>query len=275
MKPSRRMTRLKTTGAALLLSALPFAAQACNAEPYIGTVCTFSFDWCPTGYMPADGRTLNIRDYTALFGLIGFSYGGDKQNTFGLPDLRGRTTIGKGQGTGLPINITMGQSVGQQQLTLSTAQTPLPAHTHTATFSATPSTTKVTIPGSSGNLAVTAALQVVQGTGNISGNNVTLGANQTGYLAGMNGATSADPVSFNGPYTTATPPANAGRLPAQVQITGNASTAAVDIQVPTISGGAVVVAQATAPAAAVVSTQSPAIGMSTCIAVTGLYPNRP
>jgi microcystin-dependent protein len=79
------MTRLKTTGAAVLLSALPFAAQACNAEPYIGTVCTFTFDWCPSGYLPADGRALNIREYTALFGLIGFSYGGDSKTLSACP----------------------------------------------------------------------------------------------------------------------------------------------------------------------------------------------
>jgi microcystin-dependent protein len=152
-----------------------------------------------TGARPAiclpTARTLNIREYTALFGLIGFSYGGDKQNTFGLPDLRGRTTIGKGQGTGLPINIAMGQSVGQQQLTLSTARTAARPHPRGNIF-------RYVFHHQSDHswqqrqLAVTAALQVVPGTGNISGNNVTLGANQTGYLAGMNGATSADPVSF-------------------------------------------------------------------------------
>lgn len=51
-------------------------AQACNTEPYIGSVCVFAFDWCPCGYVPADGRSLSIRENTALFGLIGFSYGG-------------------------------------------------------------------------------------------------------------------------------------------------------------------------------------------------------
>ncbi|WP_146208131.1 phage tail protein, partial [Azospirillum sp. TSH64] len=65
-------------------------AAACNDESYIGTICTFAFDWCPRNYIPADGRTLAIREYQALFALVGFRYGGDNANTFGIPDLRGR-----------------------------------------------------------------------------------------------------------------------------------------------------------------------------------------
>lgn len=269
------MTRLKLTSAVLLLGALPIAAHACNSEPYIGTVCTFAFDWCPAGYLPADGRLLTITSNQALFALIGFRYGGDNVSNFNLPDLRGRATIGKGLGQGLTQNIAIGQKVGQEAVLLSPAQTPLPAHTHTAVFTPTSANVPVTIPGSTGNLSVTAVLPVVPAAGNITGTSVTLGTGQTGYLAGMNGSTAADPVTFSGPYTTASPPANAGKLQAQVQVTGNASTAPATVQVQTVNGGSVAIAQTAAAPTLPVSTQMPSMGMSTCIAATGLYPNRP
>ncbi|MGV1753985.1 phage tail protein [Agrobacterium sp. CG674] len=82
-------------GAALGVAAIATATPgaACNSEPYIGSICTFAFDWCPRGYMQADGRQLAVREYTALFGTIGFTYGGDNTNNFRLPDLLGRTVI--------------------------------------------------------------------------------------------------------------------------------------------------------------------------------------
>lgn len=267
----KRSLRLAAT-AAVMLGALPLSAQACNAEPYIGTVCTFAFDWCPQGYLPADGRLLQIREYTALFGLVGFRYGGDQQNTFGIPDLRGRTPVGKGLGTGLTQSIAMGQVIGQQELTLAPAQ--LPAHTHTAVFTPTTGSASVSIPASAGNLTVAAALQVSPALGTVTGTTAALGAGQTGYLAGLKGVTSSDAVNFTGPYTGAVPGANAAQLPAKVTVTGSAPTAAATVSVQTLTGGVVAISPTPAPTQAV-STQSPGIGMSVCIAATGLYPNRP
>ncbi|CCC97615.1 phage tail collar domain-containing protein (fragment), partial [Azospirillum baldaniorum] len=111
-------------------------AAACNDEAYIGTVCTFAFDWCPRNYIPADGRTLAVREYQALFSLVGYRYGGNNADIFGIPDLRGRAAIGSGTGPGL-ANIAIGAKVGQQELLLSAAQVPLQPHTHTATFTGT------------------------------------------------------------------------------------------------------------------------------------------
>ena len=48
----------RATCAVFLVGALPLAASACGVEAYVGEVCTFSFDWCPNGFLPADGRTL-------------------------------------------------------------------------------------------------------------------------------------------------------------------------------------------------------------------------
>ncbi len=63
-------------------------AQACGDSSYIGEVCVFAFNFCPQGYLPADGRSLPIRDNAALFSLLGITYGGDGKTDFKLPDLR-------------------------------------------------------------------------------------------------------------------------------------------------------------------------------------------
>lgn len=104
-----------------------------DAEPlfasgtsYIGQVALFSGNFEP-GWMIADGRLLQISQYTALFSIIGTTYGGDGQTTFALPDLRGRSIVGAGQGPGL-ANISLGETLGETQHTLTTQQ--MPAHDH-------------------------------------------------------------------------------------------------------------------------------------------------
>ena len=77
------------------------------------------------GWAFADGALIPISQNAALFTLLGTTYGGDGENTFALPDLRGRDIIGAGQGPGLP-NYDIGQSVGAESLFLSTAQMPAP-----------------------------------------------------------------------------------------------------------------------------------------------------
>src|SRR5262245_1751005 len=76
------------------------------------------------------GQLLSIAQNTALFSLLGTMYGGNGQTTFGLPDLRGRSLVGMGQGPGLS-NITQGEMSGTETVTLNITQ--MPAHTHTAT----------------------------------------------------------------------------------------------------------------------------------------------
>ena len=259
---------------AALLGAAPMMAQACSSEPYIGTICTFAMNWCPQGFVPADGRQMSVRDNTALFAVLGFQYGGDNQNNFNVPDLRGRVAVGTGQGTGLPIAVGFAQKIGQQQLTLQAPQAPLQAHTHTATFAATTGPATLNLPATAGNLNVTAALPVSPSLGSVSGTTVALASGQNGYLAAMKGTTGVDDVTFSGPYTTAAPGSPA-YLPANVQVTGSPATAATSVQVSMINGGSVTVAQAGQAATQAVSTQSPALGMSVCIVTTGLFPSRP
>jgi len=269
-----KKSHLNRIAIALAVCSFSTAAQACNTEPYIGTVCVFAFDWCPRGYVPADGRLLSIRENTALFGLIGFSYGGDGSTQYQIPDLRGRFAIGTGAGPNLnPIAIT--QKVGQASQMLTAAQTPLPAHTHPAVFVPTTGTLQVTIPATPTTLDVKAALPVNTALGTSTGKTIAPPSGN-GYLAGMSGTTGVDEITFTGPYSTSVPGAGAPTLPATVTVSGSAGTAAIPVSVPTVTGGAVTVNNNVAVAATLpVSTQSPAIGMSVCMAITGLYPNRP
>jgi len=103
-------------------------------NPFIGTIAKVGFNFAPVGWLPCDGRLLPISSYDALFSLLGTTYGGDGQTTFGLPDLRGRSPIGFGQGPGLS-NYDLGQVVGSETVTITVNQ--LPAHGHTATLQVT------------------------------------------------------------------------------------------------------------------------------------------
>ncbi len=94
----------------------------------LGEVILFAGDYVPQGWAPADGRLLLIPENEPLFAKLGTTYGGDGVTTFALPDLRGRTPIGNGQGPGLNQR-TLGDKVGSLAVTLTEAQ--LPAHSHT------------------------------------------------------------------------------------------------------------------------------------------------
>jgi microcystin-dependent protein len=97
------------------------------SEPYLGCVFLFAGNFAPRGYAFCAGQLLSIAQNTALFSLLGTTYGGDGQTTFALPDLRGRTPIGAGQGPGLP-NYVLGGAVGNPATTLLNAQMPLHNH---------------------------------------------------------------------------------------------------------------------------------------------------
>jgi microcystin-dependent protein len=102
-------------------------ANAQSTEPFIGEVKVVGFNFCPSGYLPASGQLLSISQYTALFSLVGTTFGGNGQTTFGLPDLRGRAPIHFGQGAGLS-NYSLGQLSGTESTTLLLNN--LPSHTH-------------------------------------------------------------------------------------------------------------------------------------------------
>jgi microcystin-dependent protein len=103
-------------------------------EEYIGTVKLFGFNFAPRGWLLAQGQLLSIAQNTALFSLLGTTYGGDGVTTFALPDLRGRAAVGQGQLTGGSV-YTIGETRGSENTTLTISQ--MPAHLHTATAATT------------------------------------------------------------------------------------------------------------------------------------------
>jgi microcystin-dependent protein len=101
-----------------------------STEPFIGEIKILAFNFAPRGYLTCDGQIMSIAQNTALFSLLGTTYGGNGQTTFTLPDLRGRSAIHQGTGPGLP-NYAMGQMGGSPNVTLLASN--MPAHLHAAT----------------------------------------------------------------------------------------------------------------------------------------------
>jgi microcystin-dependent protein len=97
------------------------------AEPFIGEIKVFAGNFAPADWAFCDGRLISIAQNSALFSLLGTTYGGDGVQTFALPNLQGRALIHQGQGPGLST-YTGGQTGGAQAITLTQAQ--LPSHTH-------------------------------------------------------------------------------------------------------------------------------------------------
>lgn len=94
--------------------------------PYIGELRMFGGNFAPAGWAVCEGQLLSIAENAALFQLIGTTYGGDGQNTFGLPDLRGRFPVH--QGTGAGQTAVIGQLAGTETVTLTGSQLPVHAH---------------------------------------------------------------------------------------------------------------------------------------------------
>jgi len=103
-------------------------------EPFIGEIKMFGGTFAPKGYAFCDGSLLNISQWTALFSLLGTTYGGNGTTNFALPDLRGRVPVHQGQGPGRSPYV-LGEVGGAEAVTLTTTQ--MPAHTHSATATVT------------------------------------------------------------------------------------------------------------------------------------------
>jgi microcystin-dependent protein len=110
------------------------------STPYIGEIRMFGFPRIPTGWFACDGSLQSIAEYETLYTLLGTTYGGDGQNTFAVPDLRGRIPVHNGQGAGLS-SYPIGMSVGTEGVVLLTQQ--IPQHGHVMMASTTPATTNI------------------------------------------------------------------------------------------------------------------------------------
>ena len=101
-------------------------------EPFIGMLATFGFNFAPQGWAFCNGQLISIANNSALFALLGTTFGGDGINTFALPNLQGRASVGMGQGPGLSPR-TIGEVSGSENVTLISTQ--IPAHNHMMTAS--------------------------------------------------------------------------------------------------------------------------------------------
>lgn len=166
-------------------------------EGYIAEIRMFAGNFEPKYWAYCQGQILSITQNTALFSLLGTTYGGNGQTTFGLPDLRGRVPVGTGQGPGLS-NVVLGELSGTPTNSLTVNN--LPAHNHTATGTVTPA-------ASTGGRGVTTTnvptnnfpAQTAEGT-NIyaTSSNVAMGQSTVQVTVGVTG--SNVPVNNMQPY---------------------------------------------------------------------------
>jgi microcystin-dependent protein len=98
------------------------------SNPFLAEIRIFPFGFAPRGWAQCNGQIMQISQNTALFSLLGTTYGGDGKSTFGLPNLQGSSPMQAGQGSGLSLR-NLGDTGGEQTVTL--LQTQMPAHPHT------------------------------------------------------------------------------------------------------------------------------------------------
>lgn len=168
--------------------ALAIAAPAAAQDYYLGQMIEVGNGFCPRGWTETNGQILAINTNTALFSLLGTTYGGNGVTTFALPDLRGRMVLHQGTGPGLPP-YTIGQVAGVESQTLTINQ--LASHTHETVFQTVNANAATTIPFRNA-FAVTSDFQysnVIQFDGAL--NAATLAVQKTG---------GSDPVANMSPF---------------------------------------------------------------------------
>jgi microcystin-dependent protein len=97
------------------------------ADPFVAEIRIFPFNFAPKGWAWCDGQLLPLSQNTALFSLLGTTYGGDGKSNFALPDLQGRAPMHPGQGPGLSLH-DLGETGGSETVTL--LESEIPAHSH-------------------------------------------------------------------------------------------------------------------------------------------------
>ncbi len=226
-------------------------------DAFMGTVLPVAFNYPPRGWLFCNGQTVPIQQNSAMFALLGTMYGGDGQNTFGIPDLRGRVVVGsQGQGPGL-ANVIQGERAGSNNVTviangtvnvtLSLAN--LPAHNHPATLDLAGLTGRTTISVGTGTAPA--------GTAFIA---------QAGSLLTSTAAGTPPAAAIYLPDgTPQTAPVNLGGVTTTVSGSGTVSTGNTGTGAPL---SAPVVTNAT------VSIMQPYLGLNYIIAMQGIFPSR-
>jgi microcystin-dependent protein len=106
------------------------------ADPFVAEIRIFPFNFAPTGWAFCDGQLMPISQNTALFSLLGTTYGGDGKSTFALPNVQGAAPMHPGQGPGLSLH-DLGEQGGSETVTL--LQSEIPAHSHALRANGAPS----------------------------------------------------------------------------------------------------------------------------------------
>lgn len=169
-------------------------------EPYIGQIQLFGFYFAPRGWMLCQGQIISIAQNTALFSLLGTTFGGNGQTTFALPHLGGRVAVGQGQAPGVGHNYQMGEVAGSETTTLTTNN--MPAHTHPMTSVLNGTTAAGTSSDPSGR-ALANAKDINTDPANIyatGGSAVALSGSSVNTTAGVSGG--SQPFSIVQPYLT-------------------------------------------------------------------------
>ena len=113
------------------------------SDQFLAEIRIFPFNFPPTGWAFCDGQTMPISQNTALFALLGTTYGGNGKSTFALPDLQGTAPMQPGQGQGLSLR-DLGETSGAESITL--LQSEIPVHTHQVSTMSDPGTLQVPGP---------------------------------------------------------------------------------------------------------------------------------
>ncbi len=119
------------------------------SDPFVGEIRLVGFGFQPKGWAFCDGRLLSIQQNAALFSLLGTTYGGNGTTTFALPDYRGRSAVGMGNGPGL-TGVVQGEMAGSQSVTILPTQ--MPMHSHAATAAQSASTANASIASPQNNI---------------------------------------------------------------------------------------------------------------------------
>lgn len=166
-----------------------------STEPYIGEIKIFGFYFNPSGHEMCNGQIMSIAENTALFALLGTTYGGNGQTTFALPDLRGRVPVGQGQGPGLPFN-SLGQLSGATSANILASN--MPVHNHPA------SGISINIPVSEGGADTDSPVNAV--LANTASGLYASATNDASAPIVASGATAATgssiPIAIENPYLT-------------------------------------------------------------------------
>src|SRR5512133_1608136 len=122
------------------------------ADPFVAEIRIFPFNFAPKGWAFCNGQLLPLSQNTALFSLLGTTYGGDGKSNFALPNIQGNAVMHPGQGPGLSLH-DLGETGGSDTVTL--LQSEIPAHSHPVNASQGDATERTPNAGGTGQLLAT------------------------------------------------------------------------------------------------------------------------